>query len=290
MPVEKLHMGTEYNRVYPFAHGHARRCIISENDVFMHGLVSHYGEYSEDEVDVFRSAVQPGDCVLNVGANIGLHTLALAALAHDGSVYAFEPQRLAFQTLCGNIALNSFPHVVCIQAAVGRFVGSLHVPLIWPYVKSNSGGLSMDFTLKSGDVVQLITIDSLHFPALDFLLVDVEGMEADVLAGATASIRRFHPAIYLEANWNQSGVLATLSDFGYRAWHHRPRHIRVPNFLNQAVRPEDEDVVGPVMVLALHPDSSKILTQERLTALGMEPLPTALGEDSQLSLVPAGTG
>ncbi|TFG83046.1 MAG: FkbM family methyltransferase, partial [Chromatiales bacterium] len=55
----------------------------------------------------------------DIGANIGTHTLALARLVgQQGLVFAFEPQRIVFQTLCANMALNSLDNVHCINSAV----------------------------------------------------------------------------------------------------------------------------------------------------------------------------
>jgi len=63
-----------------------------------------YGEWSEPEVDLYRRIVKPGDTVVEVGANIGAHTLPLAQLVgEDGSIIAFEPDHGNFDVLTENM-------------------------------------------------------------------------------------------------------------------------------------------------------------------------------------------
>ena len=65
-----------------------------------------YGEFSEGETEIFRQIVRPGDIVLEVGANIGVHTVFLAkAVSPGGGVIALEPQRLVLSdALCQRCA------------------------------------------------------------------------------------------------------------------------------------------------------------------------------------------
>jgi len=71
--------------------------IYNKNDMYVGKSLELYGEFSEGEVDLFRQLVHQGDTVLEIGANLGAHTLVLAQLAGEGGcVYAFEPQRLVF--------------------------------------------------------------------------------------------------------------------------------------------------------------------------------------------------
>jgi tRNA G46 methylase TrmB len=103
--------------------------LYNIHDAYIGRSLDLYGEFSEGEVDVFRQMVKPGQVVLDVGANIGAHTLFLArAVAPGGQVLAFEPQRLVYQTLCASLALNHITNVYCWHAAVGRSRGELRLP------------------------------------------------------------------------------------------------------------------------------------------------------------------
>ena len=114
------------------------------NDTVVGLSVLQYGEYFESEVELFRQIVRPGMVVADVGANIGTHTLALARqVGPSGWVYAFEPQRIAFQSLCANMALNSIANADCEQAAVGQTNGSSYVLDLDPRVSNNFGGFGL---------------------------------------------------------------------------------------------------------------------------------------------------
>src|SRR5688572_32765085 len=73
------------------------------NDLYISRSMDMYGEWCESEVALLLQVLKPGHVVLDVGANIGTHTVALAThVTAAGTVYAVEPQRLTFQLLCAN--------------------------------------------------------------------------------------------------------------------------------------------------------------------------------------------
>src|SRR5512146_3600825 len=75
------------------------------------GAMVNFGEYAPVETDVLTSLVRLGDTVIDVGANIGAMSIALAnVVGNRGKVIAIEPQRVCFMCLCANVALNSWIH------------------------------------------------------------------------------------------------------------------------------------------------------------------------------------
>lgn len=114
-------MPEKFNIVRQCRHG---LMVFNRHDQFIGKALKVYGEYSEGEYDVFSQVVKPGDTVIEAGANLGAHTLGLAQLAGpNGRVYAFEPQRLMFQTLLGNAALNSLTNIYGFQKALSNGTG-----------------------------------------------------------------------------------------------------------------------------------------------------------------------
>ena len=82
--------------------------------------------------------------VVDVGANIGTHTVFFAQRAGaTGQVYAFEPQRIVFQNLCANLALNGLLNVRAIHAAASREPGTIAVPPIAYGEPGNHGGVAL---------------------------------------------------------------------------------------------------------------------------------------------------
>src|SRR4051812_16828084 len=92
------------------------RFLYNVNDTFVGRSLDLYGEWCEEEIEVLSQIIKPGSVVLDIGANIGTHTICFAKQALPGGVvYAFEPQRLVFQNLCANIALNQLVNVIAQQ-------------------------------------------------------------------------------------------------------------------------------------------------------------------------------
>src|SRR4051812_31054692 len=86
--------------------------LYNKHDRYIGESLRKYGEFSAGECELFRQIVRPGDVVVEVGANIGCHPVDLSRLVGpQGLIVAFEPQRLVFQTLCANLALNSCANV-----------------------------------------------------------------------------------------------------------------------------------------------------------------------------------
>ena len=172
---------------------------------------------------MFRVIVQPDPTVLDVGANIGAHTVDLSRLVGPGGVvHAFEPQRLAFQLLCANVARNNRANVFTHQAAVGAATGTLLVPPLDPEMQTLRG-LSL-LESQSGETVPLVTIDGLDLGDCQFIKVDVEGMETEALRGAVKTIERFRPILYVENDRQAQSaeLIGLVQSFAYRLYWHLP--------------------------------------------------------------------
>ncbi len=197
------------------------------NDMFVGRALALYGQYSEDEVALFRQLVKPGFTVLEVGANIGALTVPLAQMAGpQGQVQAFEPQRTIFYLLCANVVLNNLNNVLCHQAAVAEAPGKLLVPDIDYSQTRNFGGVALGASYSCATYdVPVVRIDDLRCSRCDFIKVDAEGMEKQVLEGAVETIGAFRPLLYLEDDprENKSPELhAFLQRLGYDFRPHLP--------------------------------------------------------------------
>lgn len=72
---------------------------------------------------LFASLIPPEATVIEVGANIGMHSIPLSRIAHQGKVVCLEPQRVVFQLLSGNCALNNRTNSYAERMAVGARTG-----------------------------------------------------------------------------------------------------------------------------------------------------------------------
>lgn len=206
--------------------------LYNRNDVYVGGSLKKYGEFSWIETQLFQQLLRPGQFVVEVGANIGAHTVDLSNLVGSGgSVVAFEPQRIVFQALCANLALNQCTNVHAFQQALGAENGEIRVPSMNPSMIANFGGVSL-LGAGHGELVPVRTLDDFRLPACHFLKADVEGMEIEVLAGARETIKRYRPILYMENDRKERSKELLESVFGlnYNAYWHLPPLFNPENF------------------------------------------------------------
>lgn len=205
--------------------------IVHTHDLYVAQSLLLYGEFSPDEMDLYRFLLEPGDVVLEAGANLGALTLPIAQVVGDaGLVFAFEPQLYTYYALCGTLALNSMVNVKAINLALGATDGAIHVPPVNLNSPDNVGGVELD-PAKAPNT-QVVTVDGYQLPRLTLLKLDVEGMELDVLQGAVATIQRCRPLIVAEIDREakKPAVLAFLRAQGYRLYAHNPPLYRKDNW------------------------------------------------------------
>lgn len=180
------------------------RFLVNPNDVCIGRSMITYGEWSDAEVRLFAKILRPSDVVVEAGANIGTHTVPLSKLVGKaGRVVALEPQRLIFQMLCANLALNDCWNVDCRNVAVGNTLGEVTMDNIMPEFVANFGSLRVNDCYSNSlgaDVVSMVTIDSLGLSQVDLIKADVEGFERAVVSGARETIKKYRPVIYVEHN------------------------------------------------------------------------------------------
>ena len=160
-----------------------------------------------------RQYFKDGVLAIDCGANIGVHTIEWAKrMTGWGSVLAIEAQERIYYALAGNIAINNCFNAVAFNAAISDKPGTLKIPQPNYLLPASFGSLELrktsntefigqaiDYSEGSLTAVQAISIDSLKLPRIDFIKVDVEGMEMEALNGATESIARTKPALLVES-------------------------------------------------------------------------------------------
>jgi FkbM family methyltransferase len=231
--------------------GGFNRCVLARegyvlynsNDVFIGQAIERYGEYGEIEAQLLRQLCGPGSVAVEVGANIGTHTLVLArSVGPTGFVYAYEAQRVVFQSLCANLALNSIVNVDARHAAAGEEPGQVLIPDIDYTQTANFGGVSVN-TFTSGRKVPKITLDNdldpVELNRLDLIKIDVEGMELEVLRGAAALVGRYLPLLYVENDRPDcsEALIRHLLDLDYRLYWHLPLLYNPENFFGDSENP-----------------------------------------------------
>ena len=207
------------------------RMMYYDTDAFIGRSLELYGEYSEGEPAVWSQILHPGMTTIEVGANIGAHTIFLAKkLGPAGRLFAIEPQRQLYQMLQGNLALNEIKNTFVMHGAIGREMGTIAVPDVDYSKDGNFGGTSLGGI--SEERVPLSTIDHIAAERVHFIKIDVEGMECDVIEGATNTLRRCKPILYVENDRSSksSELIEMLMLHDYRLWWHLPPLFNPQNF------------------------------------------------------------
>ena len=148
--------------------------------------ISHYGTYEELESKIMEEKIEMGNIVVDVGANIGLHTLNMARIVgNTGQVFAFEPDPSNFEILKKNVKINNYKNIILEQKAVGDKHGRITL------YQSDHPGKHRIFPqteqAKSQVQVELTNLDN-YFDSdmidkINFIKIDVEGLEFSVLKG-----------------------------------------------------------------------------------------------------------
>jgi len=185
---------------------------------------------SEPDFVHIRHLIHLGDRVLDVGANFGVFTKFFSeAVGPTGQVFSFEPIPTTFRTLSKAVERYKLTNVRAMNVAVSdrNRVATMQIPRL------SEGGdnlyeAEITATPNAGwrtFEVKTITLDSLNLPRVDFIKIDVEGHEVEVLNGACNLLMRHRPALLIEVNHRE--VRSMLSSLGYQ----EPMSITRPNKL-----------------------------------------------------------
>jgi len=149
-----------------------------------------------------------GKIVYDVGANMGVFS-SFCVLLGAKKVYAFEPSKLVFPYLLKTAELNSKNRIVPFNSAVGEKRGEV----MFENTHGTSGG-----RVGFGSPVPITTLDSVVGSRMDFLKIDTEGYEENVIDGAKNSINKFKPLMSMEwhSETGRASLLKKCNELGYK--------------------------------------------------------------------------
>lgn len=178
---------------------------------------------------IVRALVRPGDTVVEVGANLGYYTLAMArAVCADGSIHALEANPRLARLAQRSIEMNGYSdRVQIIQKAAAEAPGQARFTL--SRSQSGSGHVSLADHSHLEDAafvdVELMRLDDLAVDRVDFLRMDAEGSEIMILRGAARILNNPDLIICMEWSVIQMGsrgpldeLIARLSAMAFRFW------------------------------------------------------------------------
>jgi len=164
----------------------------------------------EPEFQYLEKFLLPGGVFLDVGGNTGIYTIKAAKFlaASGGTVVTIEPFPEMLATLSRNIRANNFTNVrlrcFCLGAASGaaELWMNFHRPTSFSLVhRDNQAACFSTLVFPLDEVFPLEKLER-----LDYVKIDVEGAESQVLAGAGATLKKFRPIIQLETEIAESSL------------------------------------------------------------------------------------
>lgn len=216
-------------------------CKFYGKDMFIGRSLYAYGEWGGEEASVIASlAVSGGGLALDIGANIGFMSMAMAS--SGCRVMAFEPQPALFGLLLENL-MPFDEDVECLPIALSDHEYTAEMPRIRYGEKGNYGGLALGQRSELGVIyVKCVTLDSLNLD-VGFMKIDVEGHEMPVLRGARETIRRCRPIMYIEDDRPEKSLALQecIKSMGYRIERHSPMLFRENNFAGNSVNIWDKN-------------------------------------------------
>ncbi|HEY0962011.1 MAG TPA: FkbM family methyltransferase [Pseudomonadales bacterium] len=165
--------------------------------------IARNGLYEKENLLLLLKLLQqlPQPTVLDIGANIGNHTLAFATRAH--AVHAFEPIPYLYDVLSNNVTRNGLTHVRTHNLALSDHAGTATINMVnagnygaSSFDRRTEGTTPVDVTLTTGDAFVMAN----SIPRVDFVKIDVEAHEVFVLRGLMQTLQRDLPFITME--WN----------------------------------------------------------------------------------------
>jgi protein O-GlcNAc transferase len=181
-------------------------------------------DWFEDEIRFLRRLLQPGQKVIDIGANYGVYTLSMARIVGvTGCVWAFEPAAGTAKLLAEGIVANGFSHVVLDRSAVSGACGTAQLSL-------NQHAESNALTTANGspgtsETVPLVTLDHClerhGWRDIGFLKIDAEGEESNILRGGKRFFAELSPLVQYEIKAGDElhmDLVQAFGALGYRSF------------------------------------------------------------------------
>ena len=176
------------------------------------------GIFEKDLIDWCAQFCSKDKVFLDIGAHTGTYSITLSS--YCSNIYSFEPQKAAYNAMCGSLALSGISNVFTNNIALGSSTQSGSGLM---YVEPNDGGgstLIVDYAHNFNykiDIVKVRTLDSLNIKNIGFIKIDAEGNEYNIISGGQETLEdSSFPTILFENNSSNNDVNTLLQILGYK--------------------------------------------------------------------------
>lgn len=207
------------------AEAYGLRFLFPSRDDVIGASLRDHGEFARPESDListYLARLGDGGCFVDVGANIGAICLPVAKTHPARPVIAIEAHRGLHSILATNALSNGLYNVSPYHAAAGPTAGLAEFPATSLGSTGNFGTLRFGMEASRMETVRMLTLDSIAPSNTQFIKIDVEGFELEVLKGAPQTLSTTRPAWFLEANPENDGparqTMRVMLEAGYRLY------------------------------------------------------------------------
>ena len=189
--------------------------------------IAWYGEYLQPQLDLMTRLIHPGAWVVEVGSGFGAHAVALAKMVGpEGNLFVYEPRQVVQRILRQNLDVN---RVAGSVTAMRRALAGRDAVL-----RDGDDATVGDATSATPPAAQANadTLDALLLDRLDVLKIQAGADAADILCGASATLWRLRPALFVAARdqGELTSLAAQVKEFGYRCWRMESPLFSLDNF------------------------------------------------------------
>lgn len=132
--------------------------LTKGTDYFISKSIELYGEWSFGEIDLLKKIIKSGDNIIEVGSNIGAHTVFLALdICQHGKIFSFEPRRILFQILCGNLSINNIENVYTYCFGLGEKIETFREKKLEFNDVLNAGGIPLGIRPGDEEIIEIKT-------------------------------------------------------------------------------------------------------------------------------------
>jgi FkbM family methyltransferase len=177
------------------------RIVVPDSlDLITPYVLREQQDFFEDELPFVRSLLEPGQHVIDIGANYGVYTLPMAQkIGPSGHVWAFEPASGTAGFLAQSITVNGFGQVTLEQKAVSSTAGSAQ---LGAHIHSELRAIVRGASADGGETVSLVTLDDCmdryRWSNIDFIKIDAEGEESNIVRGGRRFFASLGPLVQYE--------------------------------------------------------------------------------------------
>ncbi len=174
----------------------------------------NHGLFEKELIEWCKQFCNKDKNILDIGAHSGTYTVSLADYCKN--VYAFEPQKMTYYSLCGSVALSNIQNAICLNIGLGsdKQTGKQILNIV-----SLDGGGSTLFNksaILKTEEIEVRTLDSFDINDINFIKIDVEDNELDVLMSSQNTLKRCnYPKILFEMNTINKELITFLEDLNY---------------------------------------------------------------------------